>query len=155
MNVRLIFLDVDGVLNSNAWYDGYLPRGFPVPRPPLDPAAVGRLDRIVRATNAYIVLSTSWRGHPELPGWLLSHGCRGTVVGQTPVLPGRPRGDEIAAWLNRKAKQGIAVAAFCILDDGDDMGDLSPWLIQTTQDYGLQDDDVERAITLLTERHVA
>jgi hypothetical protein len=49
--VKLLFLDVDGVFNRNAWYKRYSDRN--IPRPPLDRAAVRRLDRIIRSTGAH------------------------------------------------------------------------------------------------------
>jgi hypothetical protein len=149
--VRIIFLDVDGVLNSQAFYDRYLPFGRPVPRPPLDRDAVRRLDRLIVATGAWIVLSTSWRGYSTLPGWLVSHGCRGAVVGRTPFRPA-PRGVEIATWLNAAARRGVPIQRFAILDDDADMGALAPYLVQTDHRYGLQDEDVDRAIDLLGRR---
>lgn len=146
MTSTVLFLDVDGVLNSNAWYESF---GWQnIPRPPLDREAVARLDRIVRETGTVIVLSTSWRGEKRLPQWLCEHGCCGVVVGRTPRLSGI-RGNEIAAWLNRKAHCGVAVHRFCILDDSDDMGDLLPHLVQTSQDDGLQDRHVDQAIAML------
>jgi hypothetical protein len=145
--VKLLFLDIDGVLNSEACYARH---GYQnIPRPPLDREAVKRLDRIICETGAFIVLSTSWRGDRRIPLWLLAHGCSGAVVGCTPRLYGRPRGDEIAAWLNRKAHCGVAVERFVILDDGDDMGRLRPWLVQTTYEHGLRDAEADAAIAML------
>jgi hypothetical protein len=147
--VKVLFLDIDGVLNSNAWYKQYGDQN--IPRPPLDRDAVRRLDRIVRTTGAFIVLSTSWRGDRRIPVWLLVNGCSGAVVGRTPRFSGRERGDEISAWLNRQARVGVVFERFVILDDGDDMGRLRPWLVQTTQDYGLQDAEADAAIAMLNE----
>lgn len=146
---RAIFLDVDGVLNSDAWYDGFLSEGKRIPRPPIDRMAVDRLDQIVRATDSWIVLSTSWRGYPELPRWLVERGLSGPVVGCTPRLWNRQRGAEIAAWLNQQARTGVPIKQWCILDDGDDMGAMTPWLVQTTQQDGLQDEHVYRAVVML------
>lgn len=145
----VLFLDIDGVLNSEAWLQRYLDAGQPLPRPPLDPLAVARLERIIRETGARIVLSTSWRGHPELPGWLRSHGCTGEVIGVTPYLGIGPRGREITRWLERAQARHEPIGSVCILDDGDDMGDLRPYLVQTDPAVGLQDGDVDRAIALL------
>jgi hypothetical protein len=146
--VKLLFLDDDGVFNSNAWYKRYSDRN--IPRPPLDREAVRRLDRIVRSTGARIVLSTSWRAHPELSGWLLEHGWSGAVVGRTPRLRGRERGDEIAQWLNRQARMGVVIERFCILEDGNDMRLRRRYLIQAMQDYGLRDAEADQAIALLS-----
>lgn len=150
MTAPIIFLDIDGVLNSDAFYDRLLAAGEPIPRPPIDREAVARLERIVQATGAEIVLSTSWRGHPDLPRWLVERGCSAEVVGMTPVLRG-DRGREIAAWLrrNRFRRNPALAGPFAILDDGDDVGALAPWLVRTTPELGLQDGHVDRAIALL------
>jgi hypothetical protein len=60
-----IFLDLDGVLNSMAFYQrrvdngGWLAGGRPENE--IDPQAVGLLDKIVQASRAKIVISSSWR----------------------------------------------------------------------------------------------
>lgn len=150
MRMRLLFLDVDGVINSDAWYDQYLSAGERIPRPPIDPVAVARLDQIVRETGAHIVLSTSWRlGYPELPRWLVERGCSGVFVGVTPDLWPRDRGHEIAMWLNETSRKGVPIRNVCILDDNADMASLTPWLVQTDHRVGLQDHDVDRAVALL------
>ncbi len=58
--MKIIFLDFDGVLNTERYirscgYTGLV----------LDPACLCRLKEIVLATDAKIVLSTSWREHWE------------------------------------------------------------------------------------------
>lgn len=138
---RIVFLDLDGVLNSN---DFYAREGLNC-RPPFDPLAVLRLDRLCREAQADVVLSSSWRGASEIPGWLCERGFGGCVIGRTPTVAGI-RGREIAKWI---IHADIEIAAFCILDDGDDMGELLPYLIQTTQEHGLQDEHVDRAISML------
>jgi hypothetical protein len=150
----IVFLDIDGVLNSQDWYDTYTLTGRRIPHPPFDPVAVKRLDRLVRETDAYVVLSSSWRAYPEIPRWLSERGFRGVICGRTPGLRHRYgrdiiRGQEIAWWLRNRALEGIPVRQWVILDDDDDMGDMTSWLVQTNHVYGLQDEDVERAKTIL------
>ena len=62
--MNLCFLDIDGVLNSRVFYD----RVGLIPQPWLDPEAVARLDRLCRAADASIVLSSAWRGDERTPG---------------------------------------------------------------------------------------
>lgn len=138
----IVFLDIDGVLNSEDFYR----RHDPIPSPPLDPVAIARLDRLCAASGAAVVLSTAWRGEPRLLGWLRERGFHGVIIGQTPRLGRVERGDEIAAWLNR---HGPPDAPFVILDDWDDMGRLRPRLVQTDQLFGLQDRHVATALELI------
>lgn len=58
--MKIIFLDFDGVLNSVSYC-----RLHREPGVLLDPARMALLRRIVDATGAEIVLSTSWKEHWE------------------------------------------------------------------------------------------
>ena len=58
--MKVIFLDFDGVLNSERFFRLNGSEGLA-----LDPACMIRLREIVSVTDAVIVLSTSWREHWE------------------------------------------------------------------------------------------
>ena len=58
--MKVIFLDFDGVLNSERFFRFHGGEGLA-----LDPACMLRLQEIVAVTGALIVLSTSWREHWE------------------------------------------------------------------------------------------
>lgn len=153
--VRVIFLDIDGVLNClSRWGD--IPDVSRVGTK-LCPDATARLKRIVDATDAQIVVSSTWRIHfmRELEQWLHRHGInRSRVIGATPtssqspggIYVGDTRGGEIRAWLN--AHPGV-VEAFVILDDDTVMGSLAPHHVVTTWAEGLLDEHVDPAIALL------
>ena len=66
-----------------------------------------------------------------------------------PHRPGEPRGSEIQQWLTHEASRHGRVERFVILDDDQDMGSLSPWLVRTTWASGLQDCHVEQAVAVL------
>lgn len=147
----IVFLDVDGVLNSAAWFDT---RG---PRPPdrplfdhnIDPATVTRLNRLCSATNAGIVVSSTWRFGATVAELRLDFqrvGCTAPIIGKTPERGRGPRCDEIALWLVRRV---LPLPAFVILDDDADMFVLTPRLVRIDHAVGLTDADVERAIALL------
>lgn len=120
----IIFLDVDGVLCTPLSFA--LSRLFrlPMDRQAFDPAALFWLRRLVKATGAAVVLSSSWR--VEL--YLEEPVCRAAVenlyaalakngtpiAGSTPLLPDADKGAEIAAWLETHPTQTYAV-----LDDRD------------------------------------
>jgi hypothetical protein len=153
--MKLIFLDIDGVLNSGAFYRE---------RPPearlalsdetwwqemIDAEAVARLNRIIAETGANVVISSSWRivlDAGALRSVLKACGFEGEIIGVTDQLVEGTRGDEIVAWLAHTAHD---VEAFAILDDDEDMGELVGRLIRTTWELGLQDEHVERALELL------
>ena len=102
---RLLFLDVDGVLNTLA--SCVCPRAIVMPGwpGPLSKPLLLRLGNILRSTDALIVLSSTWRlyenGRLALMCGLQQVGIspQDVIVGATPSMPGRPRAHEIAEWL--------------------------------------------------------
>src|SRR5262245_42052766 len=114
---RILFLDIDGVLNSIEHFRRVGGAGCP---PPLGqaslaqlkwcPLMVGRLRRIVEETRCQIVISSSWRGYGEqaIAQWQRMFACYdwpdAPVIGETPTLnePDRMeplRGHEVERWL--------------------------------------------------------
>ena len=147
---RVIFLDVDGVLNNGSWAMEMYDKGIRTYRDDiLYEPALERLKRIVDATDAQIVVSSSWRQIPtaykHLQEWLEMYGMK--VADITPYVGGC-RGDDITAWFNRNPGEG----SYVILDDEDDMDGHMDHLVQTDFDVGLIDEDCERAISLLLGR---
>ena len=145
---RILFLDVDGVLNNGKWASEMYEIGVHVYREDLlyEPALI-RLQRIVSLTGALIVVSSAWRQIPSsyerLREWLNQYGM--SVYDRTPYVGGC-RGDDITAWFNRHPDE---VYRYVILDDDDDMGIHLSHLIQTDFDEGLTDGDATRAIEIL------
>jgi hypothetical protein len=152
---RYIFLDVDGVLNHRAYLieaaeiynKGESNETWHLKQ--LDGQAVARLDALLRRTGAKVVISSSWRGLVQLPGWLRERGLSEAheIVGVTPRIPG-PRGLEIQEWMTRHR---VAPEQIVILDDEDDMAHLAHRLVQTSfmdDDGGLRERHVERAVAL-------
>lgn len=149
---KIIALDIDGVLNHAGWWvpsAGLDPEQFY--RAQFDPAAVRRLNAIVKATGAEIVLSSSWRhGHTieEVQSYLDHHGFTGKLIDTTALSPTNcaSRGEEIALWLAEADCEGRCV----ILDDSDDMlPEQLPYFVHTSYETGLTDADVVRAIQIL------
>lgn len=168
--MKILFLDMDGVLNSHAFMleraearkwepePGPLPPGFNMKAPEhwvrmVDKKAVERLNRILDETDAKVVISSSWRhAHPHPTGRMQKIldlcGFKGEVIDETPVMSG-PRSFEISSWL---AAHPIA-SRFVILDDGASAGDgLTKWFVHTDLAHGLQDADVKKAINILGRR---
>ena len=143
--MKLLFLDIDGVLNCAGTFatreQRILGRYF------LDRAMIARLDRVIEATGADVVVSSCWRRGDDgrSVGSILSAAglCnRAAIVGETPHLGATPRGREIAAYLAASQPFPDTIA---IVDDDDDVGYLRPYLVQTDWARGL-DDQVEREL---------
>lgn len=138
--MKVLFLDVDGVLNSAAWFAANPDNLFA-----LDPDAIARVQHIVAQTGVQIVLSSTWRLLNDAVAALIANGL--TFLDKTPTLKSNNRGEEIGAWL-----AAHSVDHFAIVDDDVDAGDhgLRPWLVQTTFAAGLTDRDVAALIALLS-----
>jgi len=160
--MKVIFLDIDGVLNSFEKHaDLTLPHHEWSPETMnaigiqlgVFSEMVERLNKITDATGAWLILSSSWRvGY--LANWadvvihLHNAGVRGFILGRTPHgIDFRTRGAEIEAWFAQNP--GEKVEAFVVLDDSDKMESLSDNWVRTEFNKGLQDEHVERAIILL------
>lgn len=166
--MRVVFLDIDGVINHCNTHHHVTPTTQePLPIP-IDPRCMECLNRLIAETGAKIVISSSWRAEAHwtrLGPALVRQGLVADVIGETPDLPnnrlwlanweirhGVPfdferlkRGWEIAEWLAAHPE----VTSFVILDDVSDMDALIPWLVLTHPNDGLTDPDVERAKYLL------
>ena len=140
--MKVIFLDVDGVLNSSS--DGYSIKLR-------TDSHLILLKYIVENTGARIVLSSSWRigitkASKNLLKRLGEYGLK--IMDSTPVLPSSScRGDEIRQWLNYS---NYVIERFVILDDEDDMAEFTTTnLVRTNTNVGLQDKDSLECIRIL------
>lgn len=139
----VIFLDFDGVLNGNDWL-ATLPLTFSSVVD-LDPACCARLQRILDATGAVVVISSSWRemlSTELICEELARNGITATVIGVTPIKAYRH--EEIQAWLDAHPH----VTNYCALDDVALPGHEDN-RVRTDERTGLTDADVERAIAIL------
>jgi hypothetical protein len=169
--MRVIFLDIDGVLNSERFNrkleEQHRQLGhhevcecFKLTRQ-IDREAITRLNRLVAETDAKIVVSSSWRtllDPPELYRVLGEHGLVAEIIGETPdgyddemraiyEFPDRVfRGHEIDFWLKKHPE----VDRFVILDDASDMVMHKNRLVQTDCEEGLLDEHVELAIRMMS-----
>jgi hypothetical protein len=146
--MKVIFLDIDGVLNSERFFLSQKAKEDFVIVDHLDPAAVRLLDQLVGATGAQIVVSSTWRLSwtlDAIEALLVERGLRsGRIVDKTVDLRGRARGLEIALWVDTHRPE-----RFVILDDDSDMAHLGHRLVQTSFGEGLSLAHVDRAISLL------
>lgn len=148
--MRVLFLDVDGVLNSRAyvyrmrakdkkyrlWLD-------------VDPIAVALLKRIVEETGCKVVLSSTWRLYKDSRDMVrnkvvryidctadLQRGSKRGIV---------PRGEEVKLWLDQHPE----VTHYAILDDDSDFLP-GQWHFKTTFNEGLTEDITQAVIDHLS-----
>ena len=152
--MRVIFLDIDGVLNCTAIRRQKLCEGdFSVI---IEPQQLQRLKRLVAKTNAVIVLISSWRKYWMREGSIDGAGKRieaafaseGLLItDKTPVLENGSRSLEIEQWLKDKRY----IDQYVILDDNDFMWSrvLRQHWVYCSDDTGLTNDMVEVAEEIL------
>lgn len=154
--MRVIFLDVDGVLNSNSFAEKmFSEQGVRVfYEDILDKRAIACLKQIVSATGATIVLSSSWRKIPKARAHLVQQLAEyGLSIHSDTPYTGKERGDDISAWFNHH--KDISVESYVILDDDSDMNVHLPHLVHTSfYGWGLETKHVQYAVDMLmnTER---
>lgn len=167
--MKIIFLDIDGVLvtgkysreqyENKSWSRDRYGDGF-------DATAVAALTRILTATDAKIVVSSTWRdsGLPSLLEMWALRQLPGEVIGVTPRLSHRFRGLEINDWLSGRGFYHInhsssiqqqycqmsSIESYVILDDDSDMTlNQLHHFICTDPEYGLTEADADQAIERL------
>ena len=140
---NIVFLDFDGVLNSDLSIAqlGTQYRFWP--------QSIEALNHILKETNARVVITSTWREH-----WTLSENASalekdkmlpGRVVGKTSATGGL-RGLEIDSWLKSVP---YPVRSFVILDDREDMAMHSSRLIRIDPRVGLGMREAQAAIQML------
>lgn len=172
--MKVLFLDIDGVLNSDSWYhyvkavsstnntykicdiDETDPDIIYMQRQLDDRSCMCLLD-IIKNTDCKVVLSSSWKSHIPNENKRLAREISkkmGNIAFDfldiTPITLHRHRGNEICEWLhNSSAKYDIE--RFCILDDDD--FDIQPELndnfVHVDRNFGLTYIDVNKAIDIL------
>ena len=148
MAEKIIFLDVDGVLNCNKTtrktMSGYTFIGN---------RQLKNLRRIISTTQAKVVLSSDWRydrddprynaDYLELEAEIMRNGIQ--FYGFTPELPSAHRGAEIAQWLAEHPE----VSDFVVLDDRTDIEPNKDHWVRTVMSCGLGAVETDEAIKIL------
>ena len=167
--IKIIFLDIDGVLATS----GYLKDGLWA----LHPEKQKLLGKLIINTNAKIVLSSSWRlatleqtkEHMQAEGFLFVFALIGVTIRAyqylergTGVHLSIPRGVEIKQWIDTnihsdngknwdRKKLGVDFT-YVILDDESDMLlEHKNNFIKINGEVGLTDNDVDMAINILNK----
>lgn len=160
--MRVIFLDIDGVLNCRTSKSYCVEDGGRVIKG-VDSDKVKRLAKIVEATGAKIILSSDWKDgwskyytsqKPSHAKYLDNHLYKKgklTIKDKTPNTNKGSwfRGSEILAYL----KTHQDVEDYVILDDTfyDDFAnkEIEEHLVLTDRDIGLTESDAKNAIKIL------
>lgn len=149
--MKVIFLDIDGVLNCENGYKGgfckykelFVGSGEKDHYQQFYPPAKKLLNKLIEETDAKIVISSTWRidGIDFMENVWKSEGMSGNIIGLTSNfrnanIPYRvPRGCEIAHWLNESGLRLIRwskdelykymvesdIENYIIIDDDSDM----------------------------------
>lgn len=162
--MKVIFLDVDGVLNA---YDDFGGRNKPNPHVGglwgISIAKVKQLKYIVEKTSAQLVLTSTWKkdynrylmDHTNIYGKYLYNKlrkCDLKIFDTTERYEANPshRSEGIKSWL--KEHEG-EVESYIILDDdyfpGYDDKEINPYLVFTTISMGLTSTKAEECVNRL------
>jgi hypothetical protein len=134
--MKVIFLDIDGVLNSKRTAN---PRGFPYI---VDPQLLSRYLGLLARTAAETVLLSTWRHDPV--GMLAARHYGVPVDHVIPDMQHHARGQEISSWL----KTHPEVSRYIVLDDENDQLDDLP-VFQPSSKIGLTSELVDAAAAYL------
>lgn len=174
--MKVLFLDIDGVLNSSNWFDyvqycikndmrdrvlnfveindEHIKRKLSM----IDDRAIANLNRIVEETGCKVVLSSSWRSSRESDNAFIEYifklkGFKYELYDVTPRIWvkefGTQRGEEIQLWMDKESEKN-EIESYVILDDDSDMlpKQMSNF-IHVDGQVGLIDKDVFTAIEIL------
>lgn len=159
--MNYLFLDIDGVLNTGRYSDYLIENGLCETDADgylFDPEAVQNLEHIIEATDAKIIITSTWRLDGDMQVLWRNRNLAGEVIGVTPTLLREKgvgkfrcwfgdRGMEVEAWLKDNA---IDPYKYAILDDEDDyLPHQAEHLILTEPMTGITKDVAEKVISLL------
>lgn len=155
--MKIVFLDVDGVLNYTEWYvSDRNPGNLDGQEADIDPLCAERVNRICAETGAKIVLTSDWRiNWPYCIDRIEKGGIeKGLIIDKTPEhiwavhVPRwyKSRGAEINEWLLNHPE----CDNYVILDDRTDMAESQMSnFVHVNSLCGLDETDVEFALKIL------
>jgi hypothetical protein len=153
---RVVFLDVDGVLNYTLWYlDDRNPGNLNGEEGDIDPLCVERINILCEKLSAKIVVSSDWRVCTNWQSRLEKAGLK-NIIDKTPITLfgnyGRTyhftRGEEIDMWLQWHP----GVKNYVIIDDREDMmKDQMDHFVKVNSYRGFSDEDLEKAMFILNQ----
>lgn len=150
--IKVIFLDIDGVLNNREFYtkrsQDERVNKLSHPLDEFDPDCVERMNQIVEATNAKVVISSDWRFTIGIENIFKEVGLNFEIYGKTPYRYGL-RYEEIHEWLDKHTE----VEDYVIIDDIEFQNFKSEGerFIHTNDEYGLTECKKREIIKVLTK----
>jgi len=169
---KFIFLDIDGVLNTRQYGNRLMREGlaeFDENGSLFDPKAVDNLRYIIEATDASIVISSSWRfdGMQTMNKLWNDRRLPGKLIGITPHLstaqfenletnelyqkhPSGTRGIEIEEWLQLNTNKMLEPYTYAAIDDEDDfLMHQAGHIALTNSETGITREVANRVISIL------
>ena len=174
----LIFLDFDGVLNTENHFAKMTVEGVPTRDyygPKFDPKAVANLQKIIEATDAWIIVSSSWRymGLKELQRMWTDRNLPGWIAGITPLhteddklletdlrqldeitpeMFSSSRGNEIKAYFNEMPGNNSDAQRYVILDDLNEvLPEQESHFIRINPIVGITEKDAEKSLEIINQ----
>jgi len=142
----IIFLDIDGVLNSTKFFlSSRFNPDLEYPYNSIDPVAVETLNTLFgRLLDCKIILSSSW----SMESILLIDSIRGEFIGRTPYFPNKIRGKEIDYVVKENN-----ISSYAIIDDDKDMlFSQRSRFVYIDREYGLQPHHINKIINILKKK---
>ena len=151
--MKVIFLDIDGVLNTESYREDPKVDYF---EEPISEAHMSWLEHFVKETDAEIVLSSTWREYWDcgdtqsdrfgeyINNLFEKYGLK--IFDKTPML--KDRDAEISEWIKNHYDK---VENYVILDDFDFewSENNAKCLVKTMDNIGLDEKTTEKAIRIL------
>lgn len=162
--MRILFLDIDGVLNGHEKLPGSIYCG-------IRPDCMAELNRVIAATGCVLVITSAWRYQILLNAMtrrgfeymLASHGLilpangDALIVGNTredESPPNCDRGEQILEWLEvTEGVKSFGVGSWAVVDDDPmkmRLGEHAWRLVKTLPERGLQPCNADHLIEIMT-----
>lgn len=156
MSSKVIFLDIDGVLNSQKWYISEKNVGDSKNTDyDLDPNCIFLINKLCEETNSKIVLSSDWRIDTGSFARLSRVGLI-NIIDKTPItIFGQygptyhfSRGEEIQMWLEWHPE----VTKYVIIDDSEDfLKEQLQYFVKTDPNVGFTNENYKQALKILND----
>lgn len=159
---KYIFLDIDGVLNTERNYRALVAEGRPWRDecgPFFDEEAAQNLRAIIEGSDAEVVITSTWKhlGEDRMQELWARRKMPGILAGITPEVAYASyamRGQEIAAYLAQHIDEdptgAIEPCRYVIIDDGKDfLPEQIPFCVFTNSKVGITEEDARKALALM------